>query len=1349
MKEQPLISVIVPVYGTEKYLKKCLDSILGQTYKNIELIIVNDGTKDNSENIIKKYLQIHENIKYVRHSKNRGLFRARVSGAEEAEGEYLAFVDSDDYISADFYRMLLKKAMSGGSDVVVSNTVFEDADGSQSVRQLYNLCFGKEELEGEEIRRGFFLQEGYCFSWHTVWNKLYSKKLWDKCFEWYKKLEGHLVMTEDIAFSSLLLYNAKKLTCEYSASYFYCKHRNASTDAENIKFPKFEKNMRDLKLSFDFVESYLDSQHADDCIRKGFLEFRKKYSRMYRTQQQDKFAGVPGAKKAVDDFLPGYHKRQRQNEFCFDAANADFSQGLDFAKETIRDPKIKYVSFDVFDTLILRQVYHPADLFLFLNYEFDRRTSGKHNISFQKIREISERKTREAFRNKREEITIKEIYDTMSRVFSLDPDIVDKMHELEEEYEYRFCRARKTGRELYDFAREAGKKIIIISDMYLEYDTVSGILRKNGFDGWEALFLSSKEHCLKYSGMLFRRALKEVNCHPQNMLHIGDTWNADVSAARTLGINTFFLPKARDSFENAIKDIRTNECAWMDRYMAGPFYDGVSARKTLGYRLMLSTVVNKFFDNPFQSFNKKSDFNCNPYFIGYYAVGMHCIGLAKWMHETAREKKYPCIYFLARDGYLPMKVFELYNSACTDKIRCAYLHASRKLTLPFMIKDKNDLYDLPIERNNHTPLSVCRLLSFCLRNDGHDFEAGLLENGFAPDKTFQNESELYGFMDFIAANWFDKDRLERKKAGLAKYYSQIEDHSVLFDMGYSGRIQSAICRAAGKKLDAFYIHTDNNRCSYEKQRGAFQVHSFYSGVPASTGIMREYMLSSLDPACAEIGCTDDGDYHFSYEKPDVSYPEKFAVQMLQKGAMDFAADFIDRYGDFLSEIDFIPQEASYPFEYLLRFCKYEDRKLFGMCNFEDRLYGNIVSVRADELFHNQLCEIETYQLPSDFYDLEKRELTVHFEEDCAEEEGDEAEEVFGTAGENGQEAAAMFLDVIEEDDSRRDKLLKCGGNTSNIVLWQSLRDMVNPDIIDNWYQTHPGGFDENGYDVFLTTCLDRIEENSDLTFVDAVLSRIGDKTLLPVGIGFSCRTEKAEFALGAESIKTLQAVAERCKSVGAAGEYSAEILSGFGIKNVRVIGTPSVYTETEKLTRIESGKTEIHTVAASFRPFYGGLTEKETQLLEYFAENNFRFIGTTDLELEDSGVNDDALSARLCDYAKKKQIYFTVPEWKKHIKNADFAFGMALQNNIMALHEKIPALFLCYETSDREICRFLDLPYLNMEDFDPQKSVYDYYGMADYGDFKSGLRRKKSAYIDFLKENGVSLPQVKSRVIEK
>lgn len=110
------ISVIVPVYNVEKYIRQCLESIINQTYKNLEIIIVNDGTRDNSMKIVEEYLS-DERIRVI-NKENGGISSARNRGIEEATGEYVSFVDSDDWLEIDLYERIVQILEGNKVDII-------------------------------------------------------------------------------------------------------------------------------------------------------------------------------------------------------------------------------------------------------------------------------------------------------------------------------------------------------------------------------------------------------------------------------------------------------------------------------------------------------------------------------------------------------------------------------------------------------------------------------------------------------------------------------------------------------------------------------------------------------------------------------------------------------------------------------------------------------------------------------------------------------------------------------------------------------------------------------------------------------------------------------------------------------------------------------------------------------------------------------------------------------------------------------------------------------------------------------------------------------------------------------
>lgn len=145
---KPDISVVVPIYNVEKYLDKCVNSLLNQTIKNIEIILVDDGTPDNSGKIADEYERKYDNIKVI-HQKNSGLGPARNTGIENATGQYIGFVDSDDWVEKSMYERLLNKAKENNADIVFGG--HKDVISGKIARIKPHPLAGKTILEKEKI----------------------------------------------------------------------------------------------------------------------------------------------------------------------------------------------------------------------------------------------------------------------------------------------------------------------------------------------------------------------------------------------------------------------------------------------------------------------------------------------------------------------------------------------------------------------------------------------------------------------------------------------------------------------------------------------------------------------------------------------------------------------------------------------------------------------------------------------------------------------------------------------------------------------------------------------------------------------------------------------------------------------------------------------------------------------------------------------------------------------------------------------------------------------------------------------------------------------------------------------
>ena len=216
-----LISIIVPVYNVEQYLNKCVESIINQTYKNIEIILVNDGSTDNSGKLCDE-LKLRDDRIQVIHKQNGGLSDARNAGLKIAKGEYIGFVDSDDYIAKDMFETLynLNKKYNSEISIVSFYEIYKDkiigVRNSKNLQELNKIDAIKELLIDTNIQS-------------YAWNKLFKKELFEGLeFPTNKNFE-------DIATTLLLFERANKIVLFEEPKYYYVRRDNSIVGIRNYK----------------------------------------------------------------------------------------------------------------------------------------------------------------------------------------------------------------------------------------------------------------------------------------------------------------------------------------------------------------------------------------------------------------------------------------------------------------------------------------------------------------------------------------------------------------------------------------------------------------------------------------------------------------------------------------------------------------------------------------------------------------------------------------------------------------------------------------------------------------------------------------------------------------------------------------------------------------------------------------------------------------------------------------------------------------------------------------------------------------------------------------------------------
>jgi glycosyltransferase involved in cell wall biosynthesis len=158
--EMPLVSICIPVYNVEQYLRRCLDSAVCQTLKDIEIIVVDDGSTDASVDIVREYVEQDHRVRLICHNQNRSLLQARKTAVSDARGDYIQFLDSDDALRLDACELLSQIAVSKGADVVHFGTSIIDTNGNHLIDFERNVAPKVSWLEGDEI-----LPVLFCSDW--------------------------------------------------------------------------------------------------------------------------------------------------------------------------------------------------------------------------------------------------------------------------------------------------------------------------------------------------------------------------------------------------------------------------------------------------------------------------------------------------------------------------------------------------------------------------------------------------------------------------------------------------------------------------------------------------------------------------------------------------------------------------------------------------------------------------------------------------------------------------------------------------------------------------------------------------------------------------------------------------------------------------------------------------------------------------------------------------------------------------------------------------------------------------------------------------------------------------------
>ncbi len=258
---QPMVTVVIPIYNVEKYLDRCIEAVISQTYENLQIVLVDDGSTDGCPEKCDEWSKKDTRIKVV-HKKNAGLGMARNTGIDEAAGKYIFFFDSDDYVDCTVVEKCVASAESNESDVVIFRyaTAFEDGTIEDVKLKLVKTVFECDEIRDKLLPGMFTYDMGFGIS---SCGKMYRlSSINDKQLRFKSERE---IISEDAYFALEFYSKIKKASIVNESLYFYCKRGNSLS--RSYKSERQERNDDFIKKSI----AYIDKEGLSDCVKNHII----------------------------------------------------------------------------------------------------------------------------------------------------------------------------------------------------------------------------------------------------------------------------------------------------------------------------------------------------------------------------------------------------------------------------------------------------------------------------------------------------------------------------------------------------------------------------------------------------------------------------------------------------------------------------------------------------------------------------------------------------------------------------------------------------------------------------------------------------------------------------------------------------------------------------------------------------------------------------------------------------------------------------------------------------------------------------------------------------------------------
>ncbi|HIF9389370.1 TPA: glycosyltransferase [Photobacterium damselae] len=823
------LSIIIPVCNTAECLSQCLDSLLSQTYKNIEIIIVNDNPEKDYSKVVKNYMYYDDRVFLVENIERKGKLLSIVEGMKYATGDAFSFINPDGYLAKDVVRRYIKY-ISEGFDIVQCNFAVKKKNGIK-------YCFPNNMVrngiwDNNSLRNHFFSQEGNRDCYFSIYNKAYSIDIWNRSIDLIEKFNKKISICEDLILSFIINLFAKE---QINIEYYGVVHCDLDIINSYDEF-EFEKIIFDLIDVFEFIDDYVIQYYQSKKFENNFHNWKALYSRIWYDKICNNFKSLDVKNKLILTLKSGFKGKNscintnKYDHYSYSVKN-EYNEYYENLIKEICDKNTQFVVFDIFNGISSNETLEHKDIFLKVYMLAVEQNIISKSFNFVKHRiNVEERLNILSFKKNR--VCIDNIYLEMMNEHSyLSQDVFNRLKDIEISVEIESKSIGSDMIELVELCHRLNKNYFFMLH-YQPYDIKLNMLIEKSFINIKSSF---KLNLIKpgYNKFSINTFLDKLNAtYESTVLYIGNGIDRYVYIDKETKIRTWKIQDPLDlmsgntSYYN--KDLYS--CLFDDKY----YYSQSSEEiKHVYLRVILSIIKNKLFSTENFSISNNSLVPYGVWGVGFACLGPYIHAIVNWLYKLI-EKKQQRIIFLSRDGFLINEAFKLLY----PELNVEYLRISRSSIISSLLAFENPEQELTnlIDYKKFSPRKLLKTMLPTINNSTlNKFD------DFSFEKYFCSNHQMILFFRAIVSDDFCRKLLIEQSNSFINYIKsfKITDLDVLFDIGYKGTASYYINKVSKNNAIFSFLYIKSNRALIYNNK----VKCFHSRVPHISGAMREFMLS--------------------------------------------------------------------------------------------------------------------------------------------------------------------------------------------------------------------------------------------------------------------------------------------------------------------------------------------------------------------------------------------------------------------------------------------------------------------------------------------------------------------------